>query len=195
MTKEEIISTAIREAFLCGKEAGEELQRQWENAQQKIDAAKQGPPNFETHKYDGVVNILPQVEIVEENPHSTISELHTTISIAHKEMARLQAENRNLQHQCEEKDATITELRAQLDRLQATVPVGSPTGEEPPSCINFSEGDKVIVNGKFFDECSKTLVGTIRSTDEEGADVLITEPASIFEDANFFVPYEYITKQ
>ena len=89
MTKEEIIATSIREAFLCGKEAGEESQRQWYTMQQKIEDAKQGKSYIDNMaKYDG---FLPQVEL-----------------------AKLKEENEKLGKILKEKDATIAELSNEL---------------------------------------------------------------------------------
>lgn len=275
MTKEEIIATAIHEAFLCGKEAGEESQRQWYSMQQKIEGAKQRNSVIDDMaKHDG---FLPQVEL-----------------------AKLKEENEKLGKILEERDATITELRRELQankdadtllcdgnkRLVASlnekesrpfhihwrtlnetptkdtwivylqeqsytspdekpryycgkslsirlfrgahiefaspmephllgwaflsdfipegsmedvtdkvvIPVEPQADKEPSPCIDFSEGEQVLVSGKFFGDFAGLFQGIILEVMREYARVLITEKDSDFEDDEPFVPFEYITK-
>lgn len=63
MTKEDIITTAIHEAFLCGKEAGEAYQRLYNIMQKKVDDAKQGKPDFDPHVYDGIFASIPHTQV------------------------------------------------------------------------------------------------------------------------------------
>lgn len=81
MTKEDIITTAIHEVFLCGKEAGEAYQRQYDIMQKKIDAAKQGKPDFDLHMYDGIFSQFQKVRINEESALNPDSD-EVTIQVA-----------------------------------------------------------------------------------------------------------------
>lgn len=223
MTKEEIIATAIHEAFLCGKESGEESNRMYHTMQQKIEDAKQGKSVIDNMaKHDGFL------------PHIVL--------------AKLKEENEKLGKILEEKDATITELRAQLDEYKDCNQeffrkeiaerdniIGEERAEmqdmgrrinnlvnenlellgrynklelelaelrsqpesvvaEPSDCIHFSEGDQVLVSGKFFGDFAVLFQGTILSVAKDYARVLITERDSDFEDDESNVPYEYLSK-
>lgn len=81
MTKEDIITTAIHEVFLCGKEAGEAYQLQYDIMQKKIDAAKQGKPDFDLHMYDGIFSQFQKVRINEESALNPDSD-EVTIQVA-----------------------------------------------------------------------------------------------------------------
>lgn len=141
MTKEEIIATAIREAFRCGREAVESNQRMFDAMQNKI--------------------------------------------------AELKEENGKLGKVLEEKDATITELRQELRRLLTTVPVASPADSIPSPCINFSEGDQVLVSGNFFEDTTSRH-GVILSETDESSVVMITEEGDDYEDVEFVISNEYL---
>lgn len=124
MTKEEIIATAIHEAFRCGKEAGEESQRRYAKMQQEIDrVAEQGKPDYDPHQYDG---FLPQVELSQlKEENSELAKKCTGIQCDYnvlkhdyekleKRAVDLALENEKLGKIMEDKDATITELRREL---------------------------------------------------------------------------------
>ena len=143
MTKEGIITTAIHEAFLCGKEAGEAYQRQYDVMQKKVDDAKQGKPDFDPHMYDGIFASIPhpQVTIDPEsalNPNSdevtfNIQALpgqrigdtpEETISILEHQYCLLKQENVSLRTKLEEYQAcnyANDGLRSQLANKDAII--------------------------------------------------------------------------
>ena len=193
MTKEDIITTAIHEAFLCGKEAGEAYERAYHIMQKKVEEAKKGKPDFDQHMYDGIFNMLQKVETGVEESQRTSSESYN-IDMEREELERLKDENRHLQRQCEEKDAIITEMRQELEKLHATVPDASTSGGKS-SCAHLYDGDQVLVIGAFFGNDVPSLHATILEVTDSMALVLITEKDSDFENDEHYVPYEYITKQ
>lgn len=240
MTKEDIITAAIHEAFRCGKEAGEESQRMWRDMQDKIDAAKQGKPDRDLHLYDGIFGMqsnhsyrikvdpesAPNPDSLEEvsfdieahpgqrigdTPDEQIAMLTHQLCLQKQENVSLRArlderyrelrgwanDHTELIRLLKEKDATITELRDEL-RLyieKATVPVGSPTGESPHTITTFHVGDQVVISKAFFDEKEgPDLHGFILSLLGDSCVVLIDEEDSIYDDVEFVITNEFITK-
>lgn len=275
MTKEDIIATAIREAFLCGKEAGEELQRQWYSMQQKIEDAKQGKSVIDDMaKYDG---FLPQVELAKlkeendklgkilEEKDATITDLRTELQANKDADTLLCDENKRLLASLKEKESqpfhihwrTLNEtptkdtwivylqeqsytspdekpryycgktLSTRLFRGahveftspmephilgwaflsdfipegsledvtdKVVIPVEPQADKEPSDCIDFSEGDQVLISGSYFGDGCPSHRATILDVMSDGVRVLITEKNSDFEDDEKFVPFEYITK-
>lgn len=239
MTKEDIITAAIHEAFRCGKEAGEESQRMWRDMQDKIDAAKQGKPDHDLNIYDGIFgmqsNYSYRIKVDTEsaiNPdsdevsfdtealpgqrigdtpdeqiamltHQLCLQKQENVSLraqldeAWNKIGKLEQENKSLNEFLKEKDAIIAEQRDEL-RLyieKATVPDGSPTGESPHTSTTFHEGDKVVISRAFFDEKEgPDLHGTILSVLDDSCVVLIDEEDSIYDDVEFVITNELITK-
>lgn len=134
MTKEDIITTAIHEAFLCGKEAGEAYERAYHIMQKKVEEAKQGKPDHDPHMYDGIFGMAPNYRVkidpesalnpdskdvtfqVQSLPGQRIGDTpEEKIACLEHQCCLLKQENLDLQRQCEEKDATITILRARID--------------------------------------------------------------------------------
>lgn len=137
MTKEDIITTAIHEAFLCGKEAGEAYERAYHIMQKKVEEAKQGKPDHDLHMYDGIFGMTPNYRVkidpesalnpdskevtfqVQSLPGQRIGDTpEEKITMLEHQCCLLKQENLDLQRQCEEKDATITELRSQLEEYK-----------------------------------------------------------------------------
>lgn len=92
MSQEEIIAIAIREAFKCGKEEGEAYQRLYDSMQNKADNTEQERPGIFCEKTQDDIDI----------------------NLAKFKIECLKCENEQLNRQCEEKDAKITELRQEL---------------------------------------------------------------------------------
>lgn len=223
MTKEEIIATAIHEAFRCGKEAGEEAQRMYAKMQNEIDyAAKQVKPDELRKKLEDTEAALSalyaeymgskehELHLSEENKtllasneekDATIIELRTELQANKDADTLLCDENKRLLESLKEKDAIIAELRAQNDKLYAYVnplaiikPQGEEVPAEPSPCIDFSAGDQVLVSGAYFGENIPDHHGVILEVMKDIARVLITEKDSDYEDDEYCILYEYLKK-
>lgn len=130
MEQEEIIAIAIREAFKCGKEEGEAYQRMWSNMNEKIEKAKKGEPDKPIGMYDGFFSQLQgmQGNIDPAKPGTESEEVTIPVqavpgnrigSEPNEQIAALEKEVNELGRICEEKDATITELREELKHAHA----------------------------------------------------------------------------
>lgn len=210
MTKEDIITTAIHEAFLCGKEAGEAYERAYHIMQKKVEEARHGKVDIDNMAlYDG---FLPQVELTKlkeeneklgkilEEKDATITELRSQLEeykdCSQEHFRKEIAERDNI---ISEQDAELADLHRQYDELYATVnplAIGPNRQAAPAEPSHYSEGDQVLVSGSFFkDVDSHTYHATILEVKRGLALVLITEKDSDFENDEHYVPYEYITKQ
>lgn len=112
MTQEDIITIAIREAFKCGVEEGELSNSMLNSLQREIEDLKQGK-NEDLHKDDGVFAAF-QKEVAGYN-EATLEENHRLREYNKK----LFKENSEIGKVLEEKDATITDLRNEVERLTA----------------------------------------------------------------------------
>lgn len=210
MTKEDIITTAIHEAFLCGKEAGEAYERAYHIMQKKVEEAIQGKVDIDNMvRYDG---FLPQVELTKlkeeneklgkilEEKDATITELRSQLEeykdCSQEHFRKEIAERDNI---IGEQDAELADLHRKYDELYATVnplAIGPNRQAAPAEPSHYSVGDQVLIRGSFFvDEDSATYHATILEIKSGSALVLITDNDSIFEGDERYVPYEYITKQ
>lgn len=220
MTKEEIIAIAIREAFKCGREAGEHYQALLDNKQQQLEEACDGKPDHDLKQYDGFYsqlnNVAPDSVLLEN------SSLKAIIKVREEENKKLTEENLKLGRICEEKDATITDLRqelqankdadtllcdenrrllesltakdAEIAKLRLMVPEVKPMQidetKEPTDCIKYSEGDKVIISGQHFADPSQRYIGKIVDVTRDFARVAIQGGDMDGEEHN--VPYNLL---
>lgn len=137
MEQEEIIAIAIREAFKCGKEEGEAYQRMWSNMNEKIEKAKKGEPDYPRGLYDGffsqLKNFRADVDLAKPGTESeTVAfkveslagnpiRIAKTYGELKAELIGAKDEIEKLGKILEEKDATITELRAELSKKESEI--------------------------------------------------------------------------
>lgn len=199
MTKEDIIATAIHEAFLCGKEAGEESQRMYTKMQNEIDYAAEeaNPLPIGNNYYKILAEENKKLGKIIEEKDATIIELRAQIDEKQKEIRALDDDHTKLLRLIKEKDATIAELRALNDKLYASInplaiikPQGEEVPEDPSPCTNFNEGDQVIVSGAYFGDTVPDQHGVIMEAKKYIARVLMTEKDSDYEDDEYGVPYD-----
>ena len=120
MTKEEIITAAIHEAFRCGREYGESYQRMYDTMQQQLNAAKQGKPDHDLNIYDGFFGMMPKPN-VKIDPESAINPDSDEVSFDTEAIPGQRIGDTPdeqiamLTHQlCQQKQENVS-LRAQLD--------------------------------------------------------------------------------
>lgn len=86
-------------------------------------------------------------------------------------------------------------LLHQVELMKAKIEaIGESPSTEAPS-VGFKKGDQVLVSERHFDdEDLPPQHGVVTGVLDEGCIVLITEKESIYDDVEFFVSNEYITK-